>query len=54
MHDAARALVKKNMDASEYYSVLADMQKKNKEGLEKNGTDIILERILRWPSPTRT
>ncbi|HLM42224.1 MAG TPA: hypothetical protein VK458_00095, partial [Myxococcaceae bacterium] len=31
----------------EYYSVLAEVQKKNKEGLEKNETDIILERILR-------
>ena len=30
-------LVKKNMDAGEYYDVLADMQKKNKERPEKNG-----------------
>ena len=47
VHNQLEALVKKNMDASEYYSVLADVQKKNKEGLEKNGTDVILERILR-------
>jgi tetratricopeptide (TPR) repeat protein len=47
VHDQLDQLVKKNMDAGEYYSVLAEVQKKNKEGLEKNGTDIILERILR-------
>jgi len=47
VHDQLESLVKKNMDASEYYSVLADVQKKNKEGLEKNETDLILERILR-------
>ncbi|RKH51227.1 hypothetical protein D7X55_12545 [Corallococcus sp. AB049A] len=47
VHDELDGLVKKNMDAAEYYTVLADVQKKNKEGLEKNGTDIILERILR-------
>ncbi|WP_407931709.1 adventurous gliding motility protein GltC [Citreicoccus inhibens] len=47
VHDQLDSLVKKNMDASEYYTVLADVQKKNKEGLEKNGTDVILERILR-------
>lgn len=47
VHDQLESLVKKNMDASEYYSVLAEVQKKNKEGLEKNETDVILERILR-------
>ncbi|WP_410478008.1 adventurous gliding motility protein GltC [Myxococcus sp. MxC21-1] len=47
VHDQLEALVKKNMEASEYYSVLSDVQKKNKDGLEKNETDIILERILR-------
>ncbi|WP_163996809.1 adventurous gliding motility protein GltC [Pyxidicoccus caerfyrddinensis] len=47
VHDQLEALVKKNMDAGEYYSVLAEVQKKNKDGLEKNETDIILERILR-------
>jgi tetratricopeptide (TPR) repeat protein len=47
VHDQLESLVKKNMDAGEYYSVLAEVQKKNKEGLEKNETDVILERILR-------
>lgn len=47
VHDQLESLVKKNMDAGEYYSVLSEVQKKNKEGLEKNGTDVILERILR-------
>ncbi|NOK38494.1 hypothetical protein D7W79_39800 [Corallococcus exercitus] len=47
VHDELDALVKKNMEASEYYTVLADVQKKNKDGLEKNGTDVLLERILR-------
>jgi len=45
VHDQLQALVKKNMEASEYYSVLADVQKKNKE--ELSGTEVILERILR-------
>ncbi|NOK10039.1 adventurous gliding motility protein GltC [Corallococcus exercitus] len=47
VHDELDGLVKKNMEASEYYTVLADVQKKNKDGLEKNGTDVLLERILR-------
>lgn len=47
VHNELETLVKKNMAASEYYSVLADVQKKNKTGGEKNGTDVILERILR-------
>ncbi|WP_164015155.1 adventurous gliding motility protein GltC [Pyxidicoccus trucidator] len=47
VHDQLESLVKKNTDAGEYYSVLAEVQKKNKEGLEKNETDVILERILR-------
>ncbi|WP_224245960.1 adventurous gliding motility protein GltC [Hyalangium gracile] len=45
VHNELEALVKKNMEAGEYYSVLADVQKKNKE--DRNGTDVILERILR-------
>lgn len=40
-------LVNKNMDSAEYYNVLADVQKKNKESVEKNNTDIILERVLK-------
>jgi outer membrane protein assembly factor BamD (BamD/ComL family) len=47
VHDQLQLLVQKGMDASEYYGVLAEVQKKNKEGLEKSGTDVILERILR-------
>jgi hypothetical protein len=47
VHDQLKALVSKNMDASEYYGVLSEVQKKNKEGGEKNATDRILERILR-------
>ncbi len=47
VHDQLELITKKQMDASEYYSVLSEVQKKNKEGLEKNETDVILERILR-------
>jgi tetratricopeptide (TPR) repeat protein len=47
VHDQLQQLVTKNMEASEYYSVLAEVQKKNREGLDKNATDVILERILR-------
>jgi hypothetical protein len=35
------------MEAGEYYGVLSEVQKKNKDGLEKSETDVILERILR-------
>jgi tetratricopeptide (TPR) repeat protein len=48
VHDQLETLVKKpTAEASDYYTVLADVQKKNKEGLEKSETDVILERILR-------
>jgi TolA-binding protein len=47
VHDQLKQLVSKNMEASEYYGVLSEVQKKNKEGGEKNATDRILERILR-------
>ncbi|HLL04705.1 MAG TPA: adventurous gliding motility protein GltC [Myxococcaceae bacterium] len=47
VHDQLQLLVQKGMDASEYYGVLAEVQKKNKEGLDKSDTDVILERILR-------
>jgi tetratricopeptide (TPR) repeat protein len=40
------ALVDKNMDATGYFDVLAGIQKKNKDGVERKGTDEILERIL--------
>ncbi len=39
VHEQLELLVRKNMDANEYYSVLSEVQ--------KNGTDVILERILR-------
>ncbi|HYH94504.1 adventurous gliding motility protein GltC [Hyalangium sp.] len=45
VHNQLEQLVKKNMDASEYYSVLADVQKKDKDALTY--TEVILERILR-------
>ncbi|MBK7861705.1 MAG: adventurous gliding motility protein GltC [Archangiaceae bacterium] len=41
------ALVKKNLAATEYYTVLADVQKKNSKGKELNATDQLLERILK-------
>jgi tetratricopeptide (TPR) repeat protein len=47
VHDQLELITKKDMNASEYYGVLSDVQKKNKEGLEKSQTDVILERILR-------
>ncbi len=47
VHEELKLLVGKKMDSSEYYNVLAEVQRKNKEGLEKNGTDLILERILK-------
>ncbi|MFN0062282.1 MAG: adventurous gliding motility protein GltC [Myxococcaceae bacterium] len=39
-------LVKKDMPASEYYAVLAEVQRKNATGVEINSTERILERIL--------
>jgi hypothetical protein len=48
VHDQLEVLLKKEMDTSAYYNVLADIQKKNKTvGAAKNDTDMILERILR-------
>jgi tetratricopeptide (TPR) repeat protein len=44
VHDQLELITRKQMDASEYYGVLAEVQKKNKD---RNETDIILERILR-------
>ncbi len=47
VQDELQTLVDKNMDATEYYNVLADVEKKNKEsGGKLRGTDQILERIL--------
>ena len=47
VHDQLQLILGKNLEASEYYNVLAEVQKKNKEGLERSSTDVILERILR-------
>ncbi|HEX8435542.1 adventurous gliding motility protein GltC [Archangium sp.] len=47
VHDQLELITKKQLEASEYYGVLSDVQKKNKEGLDKAETDVILERILR-------
>lgn len=41
------ALVDKDMDAAAYFEVLDKVQKKNKDGIEKKGTDELLERILK-------
>jgi outer membrane protein assembly factor BamD (BamD/ComL family) len=40
-------LLAKNMEASEYYTLLAEVQKKNQDDVQKSPTDMILERVLR-------
>jgi hypothetical protein len=41
-------MLSKDMDAAEYYNVLADIQKRNLEaGTERNSKDVILERVLK-------
>ena len=45
--DEIEKLLGKNMEASEYYNVLSEVQKKNKDSLQKNAVDLILERVLR-------
>ncbi len=40
-------LVKKNMEATEYYTVLAEVQKRNAQGKQLSSTDQLLERILK-------
>jgi hypothetical protein len=47
VHDQLDQLTQKKMDATEYYQLLSDIQKKNREGLQRNETDLILERVLR-------
>ncbi len=48
VHDQLEQMLKKEMDGAEYYNVLAEIQKKNKEGtLDPRSADLILERILR-------
>jgi tetratricopeptide (TPR) repeat protein len=46
VYDELDALVKKDMDASQYYQVLADVQSKARTG-PTSGTDAILERVLK-------
>jgi tetratricopeptide (TPR) repeat protein len=46
VQDELELLVGKNMDATEYFTVLDEVRKKNKAGKKLTGTDIILERIL--------
>jgi tetratricopeptide (TPR) repeat protein len=46
VYDELDALVKKDMDASEYYQVLADVQKRVRLN-SAGGTDVILERVLK-------
>jgi tetratricopeptide (TPR) repeat protein len=45
VHDQLETIMKTEKDASEYYNILSDIQKKEREGL--SSTDLILERILR-------
>lgn len=40
-------LVAKNMEATEYYTVLAEVQKRNEAGRQLSATDQLLERILK-------
>lgn len=47
VQDELSKLVDKNMDSAAYFQVLADVQKKNKEGVELSATDQLLERILK-------
>lgn len=47
VHDELEILLKKDLAASEYYTVLADVQKKGRSGQALTSTDRILERILR-------
>lgn len=47
VRDELEALLAKDMDASEYYNILAEVQKKNATAVEKSPTDLILERVLR-------
>jgi tetratricopeptide (TPR) repeat protein len=46
VQEELEALVNKNMEATEYFTVLDEVRKKNKAGQKLKGTDEILERIL--------
>jgi tetratricopeptide (TPR) repeat protein len=45
VHDQLQAIMGSEKDAAEYYDVLSEIQKKEKDSL--SGTDLILERVLR-------
>ncbi len=47
VHDQLELITRREKDSSEYYRVLADIQKKNKTSATKNKTDAILDKILR-------
>ncbi len=46
VHNQLELITKKEMDAPEYYELLAQIQKKNKTVAKMNNTDLILDRIL--------
>lgn len=47
VHDQLQLLVNQKLGPTEYYGILLEIQKKNRQGLEISGTDQILERVLR-------
>ncbi|HVE82289.1 MAG TPA: adventurous gliding motility protein GltC [Myxococcales bacterium] len=47
VHDQLEQITSRDVDASEYYNVLSDIQHKNKDVRGKGSTDLILERILK-------
>ncbi len=46
VEDELKSLIDRNMEATEYFKVLEDVQKKKKAGQKLRGTDELLERIL--------
>jgi hypothetical protein len=46
VQEELNVLVEKNMEATEYFTVLDEVRKKNKAGVKKGSVDEILERIL--------
>jgi tetratricopeptide (TPR) repeat protein len=48
VYDALEDMTKKNMEAADYYAVLADIQKKNRAAKKAGqSSDVILERVLK-------
>jgi len=47
VHDQLELMTRKELEASEYFKLLEDIEKKNLSELPKSSTDIILGRILR-------